>query len=683
MKFFKTLLVGVFALFSTALSAQETGTVWNSKVDNLGDGFYSISVTATIPADRHIYALGELGGYNPTVITFTSEQIQLVGDLVPSSEPHKYYDDMYKMDMADYSGSVTFTQRVAALAENVDVEMTIDWQECSDENCFIGEKAETISLGAEFTTAEAATAAAASFEAEAVVEAATAAAASFEAEAVAEADEAEEENADPGFWGMIIEAIIWGFAALLTPCVFPMIPMTVSFFMKGSANKARAKFRAIMYGVFIVSLYTLPIAALIIITHVAGGDAVTADIFNWLGTHWLPNIIFFIVFMVFAASFFGAFEIVLPSKLVNKSDENVDKKKGLGGVFFLALTLVLVSFSCTGPIVGSVLIKATQGEVWTPIFAMMAFALAFSIPFVLCALFPGLLNKMPKSGGWLNSVKVVLGFVEIALGLKFLSTADQVYHWGILDREIYLAIWIVCFTLLGFYLLGKLKFKHDSEVKHISTFRLFAAIGVFSFVVYMIPGMWGAPLKGLSGYMPPLQSQDFVLSNGGSSLSYDAYKDFPKSVKYGDFLELPHGLKGFYDLEEAKEYAAKVGKPIFLDVTGHGCVNCRNMEASVWSDEGVKERLVNEFVICALYVDDKTELPAENWVKDGGKTLKTLGKINSAFVLKEFNAASQPFYAVLDAEGNKLGKSRSYNLDVDAFIAWMDKGLEIYKTTQK
>ena len=666
MKFFKTLLLGVFALFSTTLSAQEVGTEWNSKVDNLGDGFYNISVTATIPTDRHIYALGELGGYNPTEITFTSEQIQLIGGLVPSSEPHKYYDDIFMMDMGDYSGSVTFTQKVAALAENANVEVAIVWQECSDENCFMGEKSVSVKLGGEFTTAEAAATAEVTTADEAVV-----------------AAEDEDEAASGGFWGMIIEAIIWGFAALMTPCVFPMIPMTVSFFMKGSDNKARAKFRAIMYGVFIVSLYTLPIAALIIITRIAGGDAVTADIFNWLGTHWLPNIIFFIVFMIFAASFFGAFEIVLPSKLVNKSDENVDKKKGLGGVFFLALTLVLVSFSCTGPIGGSVLIKATQGEVWTPIFAMMAFALAFSIPFVLCALFPGLLSKMPKSGGWLNSVKVVLGFVEVALGLKFLSTADQVYHWGILDREIYLAIWIVCFTLLGFYLLGKLKFKHDSDLKHISTFRLFAAIGVFSFVVYMIPGMWGAPLSGLSGYMPPLQSQDFVLSNGGgATVSVDAYKDFPKDVKYGDFLELPHGLKGFYDLEEAKEYAAKVGKPIFLDITGHGCVNCRNMEASVWSDPAVKDRLINEFVICALYVDDKTELPAEHWVKDGSKTLKTLGKINSAFALKEFNAASQPFYAVLDAEGNKLGRSRSYNLDVDAFIEWMDNGLEIYKSTK-
>ena len=646
MKFLKTILVAVVALFSTTLVAQEptTGTKWSAEVENLGEGYYNINVTAQVPENLHIYAMGELGGYNPTIITFASENISLEGETTPSREPHKYFDDIFMIDMGDYAGEVTFTQKVAALKKNAKVAITIEWQECSDENCYMGEQELEVKLGKQT------------------------------AEVVAPA--AEESGNGGNFWAMIIEAIIWGFAALLTPCVFPMVPMTVSFFMKGSDNKARAKFRAIMYGVFIVALYTLPIAALIIITRVVGGDAVTADIFNWLATHWLPNIIFFIVFMIFAASFFGAFEIVLPSKLVNKSDENVDKKKGLGGVFFLALTLVLVSFSCTGPIVGSVLIKATQGEVWTPIFAMMAFSLAFALPFVLCALFPGLLSKMPKSGGWLNSVKVVLGFVEVALGLKFLSTADQVYHWGLLDREIYLAIWIVCFTLLGFYLLGKLKFKHDSEVKYVSTFRLFAAIGVFAFVVYMIPGMWGAPLKGLSGYLPPMQTQDFVMGSGSATAAADSEASAPTTVKYGDFLELPLGLDGFFDLEEAKAYAAKVGKPIFLDFTGHGCVNCREMEARVWSDPTVKAKLENDFVICALYVDDKKQVAKEDWVTAAnGKVLKTLGKINSAFALEQFGANAQPHYVILDAEGKQLGDARGYNLDVAAFVEWMDGGI--------
>ncbi len=650
MKHLKFMFAVLLSLMTFGLSAQSTRTTWTTTATDLGEGLYEIKVTASIPEDLHIYALGELGGYNPTTITVQpTKKVEVVGEVTPSKEPRTYYDEVFKMNMGDYSGEVTFTQQVRSRKADREVKVLIEWQECTDQTCQMGEEEQSVVLSG-------------SVAGKGKKNEATVA-------------PAEESGAATGgnFWSIIIEAILWGFAALLTPCVFPMVPMTVSFFMKGSENKRVAKFRAAMYGVFIVALYTLPIAALILITKVVGGDAVTADIFNWLATHWLPNIIFFAVFMVFAASFFGAFEIVLPSKLVNKSDENVDKKKGLGGVFFLALTLVLVSFSCTGPIVGSVLIKATQGEVLTPIFAMLAFSLAFALPFVLCALFPGLLNKMPKSGGWLNSVKVVLGFVEVALGFKFLSTADQVYHWGLLDREVYLAIWIVVFTMLGFYLLGKLRFKHDSEVKYISTFRLALAIGVFTFVVYMIPGMWGAPLKALSGYLPPMQTQDFVLGGEGGGTAATP-KAEQRTVKYGDFLELPLGLEGYFDLEEAKEYAAEVGKPIFLDFTGHGCVNCREMEARVWSDPAVKAKLENEFVICALYVDDKKQVAEEDWVTtESGKVLKTLGKINSNFALEQFGANAQPHYVILDAEGNQLGDARGYDLDVAAFVEWMDR----------
>ena len=653
MKHLKFMFAVLLSLMTFGLSAQSTRTTWTTTATDLGEGLYEIKVTASIPEDLHIYALGELGGYNPTTITVQpTKKVEVVGEVTPSKEPRTYYDEVFKMNMGDYSGEVTFTQQVRSRKADREVKVLIEWQECTDQTCQMGEEEQSV-----------------------VLSGSVAGKGKKNEATVAPAEESGAPVASDGnFWSIIIEAILWGFAALLTPCVFPMVPMTVSFFMKGSENKRVAKFRAAMYGVFIVALYTLPIAALILITKVVGGDAVTADIFNWLATHWLPNIIFFAVFMVFAASFFGAFEIVLPSKLVNKSDENVDKKKGLGGVFFLALTLVLVSFSCTGPIVGSVLIKATQGEVLTPIFAMLAFSLAFALPFVLCALFPGLLNKMPKSGGWLNSVKVVLGFVEVALGFKFLSTADQVYHWGLLDREVYLAIWIVVFTMLGFYLLGKLRFKHDSEVKYISTFRLALAIGVFTFVVYMIPGMWGAPLKALSGYLPPMQTQDFVLGGEGGGTAATAPKAEQRTVKYGDFLELPLGLEGYFDLEEAKEYAAEVGKPIFLDFTGHGCVNCREMEARVWSDPAVKTKLENEFVICALYVDDKKQVAKEDWVTtESGKVLKTLGKINSNFALEQFGANAQPHYVILDAEGNQLGDARGYDLDVAAFVEWMDR----------
>ena len=457
-------------------------------------------------------------------------------------------------------------------------------------------------------------------------------------------------------WALILEAILWGFAMLLTPCVFPMVPMTVSFFIKGGAG---GRFRAIMYGVFIVLLYTVPISIIIGLTRILGGAAVTADIFNWLATHWLPNLIFFVVFMLFAASFFGAFEIVLPSKLVNASDKKSDRG-GLGGVFFMALTLVLVSFSCTGPIVGTVLIKSTAGEFWAPMVTMLAFSVAFALPFTLLAFFPSVLKNLPKSGGWLNSVKVVLGFIELALGLKFLSVADQTYHWGILDREVYLAIWIVVFTLLGFYLLGKLRFKYDDEVKHIGLGRLGLAIAVFSFVVYMIPGMFGAPLKALSGYLPPLETQDFVVSGGVSEAS-------PAP------LNMPHGLRAYATLEEGLAAAKQSGRLVFVDITGHGCVNCREMEARVWSDPEVLQRLSQNFEIVALYTDDKAKLPESQWVETPeGKTLKDVGRVNSYIARTRFGVNAQPNYFILDSSGKILAGPRGYNLSVPGFISFLD-----------
>ena len=485
-------------------------------------------------------------------------------------------------------------------------------------------------------------------------------------------------------WGLILQAILWGFAMLLTPCVFPMVPMTVSFFLKGSESVAQGRFKAGMYGLFIVLLYTLPIALLIVITRIIGGESVTADIFNWIATHWLPNILFFIIFMVFAASFFGAFEITLPQSLVNKSDKGSDKK-GLAGVFFMALTLVLVSFSCTGPIVGNVLIQATSsnGAWWIPIITMLAFSVAFALPFTLLAFFPSLLKDLKKSGGgWLNTVKVVMGFIEVALGFKFLSMADQTYHWGLLDREIYLAIWIVVFTLLGFYLLGKLKFAHDDDVPHISVTRLSLAIVVFSFVVYMVPGMWGAPLSGLSGYLPPISTQDYVLAPGATShvVTTDEAPVQAEGKKY-DFLHLPHNLEGYFDLEQGLEAAKEAGKPVFVDVTGHACVNCREMEQRVWSDPAALDILRNEFVIVALYVDDKHKLPEEDWVTDAqtGKVYKDLGRVNSYIARERFNVNAQPNYVLLSPDGEILVPTHSYDLSVENFIKFLNSGIDAYK----
>lgn len=633
-------LIAAVSLFAQP----QTHVSWKTGVESLGDGLYEITATARMDAGWHIYDLGPYEfGPNPTAITFTlPEGASLEGELGASRKAETYFDDVFEINIGYYEGEVSFSQKVRGSGE---VGLTVEWMACDENNCTpLNDETFSVTIGQQQKAPAS-------------------------------------KSADGSIWSMILAAILWGFAALLTPCVFPIIPMTVSFFMKGDYKPAQNRFRALMYGVFIILLYTVPIAVLILVTRLIGGDAVTADIFNWLATHWLPNIIFFLVFMAFAASFFGAFEIVLPSKLSNSSDAQVDKRKGLGGVFFLALTLVLVSFSCTGPIVGTVLINATQGEFWAPIVTMFAFSLAFALPFVLFAMFPGLLKNLPKSGGWLNTVKVVLGFIEIALGFKFLSTADQVYHWGLLNREVYLAIWIVDFTLLGFYLLGKLKFKFDSDVKYISTGRLVLAIIDFAFVVWMIPGMFGAPLKALSGYLPPMETQEFVLGRQSAAApapvqapaaSIDAQGVvLPGTGKYSDFLELPLGLQGFFDLDEAKAYAAAVGKPVFLDFTGHGCVNCREMESRVWSNPDVLGMLANDFVLCALYCDDKIKVDEKDWVTtDAGKTLKTLGKINSHYGLTEFGVAAQPFYVILSPSG-EVRSTRSYNLDVDAFKAWL------------
>ena len=479
----------------------------------------------------------------------------------------------------------------------------------------------------------------------------------------------------PFDWGLVLQAILWGFAMLLTPCVFPMIPMTVSFFLKNSGNAHRGRFYAFMYGVFIVLLYTVPISLIILITWIAGGDTVTADIFNWLATHWLPNILFFVVFMTFAASFFGAFEITLPSSWVNKADGKSDKK-GLIGVFFMALTLVLVSFSCTGPIVGTVLIQSTKGQFWMPIVTMLAFSVAFALPFTVFALFPSLLTKL-RSGSWLGSVKVVLGFVEVALGFKFLSVADQTYHWGLLDREVYLAIWIVTFSLLGLYLLGKIRFAHDEKVDHLSVTRLALAIADFAFVVYMIPGMFGAPLKALSGYLPPLSTQDFVLGAASTATPSTHGNGHAVSLfgeKYG--LHLPLGLDGYFTLEEGLAAAKSTGKPVFVDVTGHGCVNCREMEARVWSDSRVLELLSQKFVVVVLYVDDKTKLDEADWVYTAnGDVYKEIGRANAYIARTRFDVNSQPNYILLDSNGRQLAPPRGYSLDVQGFIDFLNIAL--------
>lgn len=654
MKRLTTLLAAI--LIGAAAIAQnltEQLVAWSSHVEKVDEDTFRVVFTGKVAEGYHTYTLTDK--YAATEIMDASVTGgELEGNPYETGTPVEELDEFGEIGR-HYYDKIVIAQDIRKLSDNIVFTGTIFSNACTGGAC----KAEYYDFDINIGTAETAM--------------------KSDNTTIQSADTEESRTGFP--WGLILQAILWGFAMLLTPCVFPMVPMTVSFFLKGSESVSQGRFKAGMYGTFIVLLYTLPIAILIIMTRVIGGESVTADIFNWIATHWLPNIIFFIIFMVFAASFFGAFEITLPQSIVNRSDKGADKK-GLAGVFFMALTLVLVSFSCTGPIVGNVLIQATSsnGAWWIPIVTMFAFSLAFALPFTLLAFFPSLLKDLKKSGGgWLNTVKVVMGFIEVALGFKFLSMADQTYHWGLLDREIYLAIWIVVFTMLGFYLIGKLRFAHDEEVTHISVTRLALATAVFSFVVYMIPGMWGAPLKALTGYLPPISTQDFVMTPG--SISSAAIQSETTEKKY-DFLHLPHDLQGYFDLEDGIKAAQEAGKPLFIAVTGHACVNCREMEERVWSDPAALELLRNEFVITALYVDDKHKLPKEDWVTDSetGKVYKDLGRVNSYIARERFGVNAQPNYILLSPDGKTiLAPVHSYDLSVENFIDFLQSGLEAYK----
>lgn len=645
----------LFLLSAVPLFAQmgEPIVKWSVSQGKAENGITEIIFSGTISSGWHTYG----ASHKDSPVTVEFEDVKgysLEGGLYDLLKPEKFGGDDVFFD------KIKVAQKIRVAEDASSLKGMITSSSCTDNSCGAPEDWNfEIKLRKEADAAVAAV----PEKAETAVTA--------EAPEISQNVTEEEQQAGGSLWALILEAVLWGFAMLLTPCVFPMVPMTISFFMKGSSTPAAGRFKAFMYGLFIVLLYTVPISLIIGATYIFGGETVTADIFNWLSTHWLPNIIFFIVFMVFAASFFGAFEITLPSALVNKSDKNSDKG-GLAGIFFMALTLVLVSFSCTGPIVGSVLIKSTQGEFWTPMVTMLAFSVAFALPFTIFAMFPSLLKKL-KSGSWLNSVKVVLGFIEVALGLKFLSVADQTYHWGLLDREIYLAIWIVVFTLLGLYLLGKIKFEADSEVKHIGIFRLFLVIVDFTFVVYMIPGMFGAPLKALSGYLPPIETQDFILGSNPSQ-QVVSIEEATKGEK------LPLGLTGYHSMEEGYAAAKASGKPVFLDISGLACVNCREMEQRVWSDPKVLSILKNDFVIVVLYTDDKTKLPESEWVTtSSGKVLKDKGRVNAWFVRENFGVSAQPNYVLLSPDGKQLAPIRGYNTDIDGFIEFLNSGLEKMK----
>ncbi len=582
------------------------------QVRALGGGEYEVVIGATIDEGWGIYDLSKYeDGPTSTSLTLTPQSgVEAIGDVSSTPQSTKRWDDLFAMSIGKFYGEVTLSQRLRVDGDATrNVEFVVEWMSCSDMAC---------NPPTEYV---------------------------FNVELKGETSRG-------ALWWTILEAMLWGIAALLTPCVFPMVPMTIAYFMKGEQGATRGRLAAMLFGLFIVALYTIPIGVVIFVTYLFDGGTVTADLFNWVATHWLPNMLFFAIFIVFAASFFGLFEITLPSSWVNRSDARGDKGSVVG-IFFLALTLVLVSFSCTGPIVGSVLIKSTSGEVWQPVLTMFAFSSAFALPFVGVALFPALMQRMPRSGGWLGSVKIVLGFLELALALKFLSVVDQTYHWGVLNRELYLAIWVVIFALLGLYLLGKLQFAHEQRVESVGFVRLLLSIVSFTFALYLMSGLWGAPLKGLAGYLPPPSASSEVV--------------------------VGEAVVGSKELERAQQRARNEGKPLLVDLTGYGCVNCREMEQRVWSDAEVARMLRDEYVVVALYMDDKREAPESEWITtQSGRVLKSVGRINSHFALDRFGVNAQPYYIILGRDGEQLTPPRGYNLDVAAYIDFLQRGVAAY-----
>ncbi|MFA7471982.1 MAG: cytochrome c biogenesis protein CcdA [Spirosomataceae bacterium] len=645
-----------------------------------------IVLRAVIDRDWYLYSsdIDPDLGPTPTSITFEPHpSFEVVGKLVPIGAQKKY-DKIWEADITYFENRATFRQKIKILDKNPVIQGEIDFLTCSnvsglcvpgnDEFLISGLNVQEKPKASTVTETTPPTTTSISLE--------TASPSNDSGEGVIESDEnkeavavdtntviqedfpmvTEQSGSDSSLWAFALAAFLAGLAALLTPCVFPVIPMTVTYFTKQENGRKKA----LVYGASIILIYTF----IGVIVSRINGPAFA----NFLSTHWIPNVLFFLIFFMFGLAFLGMFEIVIPSSLINKIDSKADQG-GLTGVFFMAFTLVLVSFSCTGPIAGSILVASAGGQVIKPIVGMIAYSAAFAIPFTLFALFPGWLKSLPKSGGWLNTVKVVLGFLELALALKFLSIADQVYHWRILDREIYLAFWIVIFSFLGFYLLGKIRTPHDSPIEKLSVPRILLSIVTFTFVVYMIPGMWGAPLKALAGYLPPQTTQDFDLYTASTVAPTKDATDLT-TVKYGDLFKLPHGLNGFFELEQALEHGKKTGKPIFIDFTGHGCVNCREMEARVWSHPDVLSRLQNDYVIVALYVDDKTLLPESEWYTSSfdNRVKKTIGARNADIQIVRYNNNAQPYYCLVDHDGSLLVPPTHYDLNPQNFAAFLDRG---------
>lgn len=656
MKHIYLFFIAIAALFNQSLNAQIVQPVqWSSQLQMTSDTEGYVEFNASISKGWHMYALQlPEGGPRPTSFVFSDVSgVEFTDEITPSRAPIEKVDMIFHLRLGWWDADVSFRRNFKLTdTSGCKIEGYVEYQGCNDQSCIPPTK-EPFSLShGNIATSETS---ASDSNAVALPTDSRNNSTQITSDQLWTPVDYPEIGPDTitdisgsSWWHIFIWGFIGGLIALLTPCVWPMIPLTVSFFLKRSSNRKRAIGDAMIYGVGIIVIYLVLGLA---ITMIFGAGKL-----NDLATNALFNILFFLLLVVFAISFFGAFDIKLPARWSNSVDSKAERTTGLLSIFFMAFTLALVSFSCTGPIIGTLLVEAaTMGNISGPAIGMGAFALALAIPFTLFAIFPSLLKEMPRSGGWLNSVKVVLGFLELALSLKFLSVADLAYGWGILDREVFVSLWIVIFALLGIYLLGKLKFSHDSDLDHVSIPRFFLALASFSFAIYLVPGLWGAPLKGVSAFVPPLYTQDFNLYEGGQ-------------------------FKEFHDYEEGMRYAADNNRPVIIDFSGYGCVNCRKMEGAVFDTQEVSTLIKENFVLIKLMVDDKASLPEPVTVLENGKKIKleTVGDKWSYLQRHKFAASTQPFYVILDNNGDALAKPYSYNENVAEFMYWIEAGMKQY-----
>ncbi len=661
-------------LVLTDLSAQILDPVkWSSRVEQKSDTELVLSMDAKIDAGWHLYSqFTPDGGALPAIFNYKDAKgnYQLIGKTI-ESKYEKEFNDIFEVDEYYFTKSAQFKQTIKVLNPKLKtIKVFLEGQTCIDGRCIQEEENFTFSLP-EVKVVETPVVLTDTTTTSATVDS-TSTQLKTDQQVKTSVDKPKENKKKKSLWGIFILAFLGGFAALLTPCVFPMIPMTVSFFTKQSKTKAAGIRNAFIYGISIIIIY---VGLGMIITAIFGIDSLNA-----LSTNVWFNVIFFIILMIFAASFLGAFEIVLPHSLLNKIDRQADRG-GYIGIFFMALALAVVSFSCTGPIVGTLLGESAKQGGIGPVVGMLGFSSAIALPFMLFAMFPGWMNSLPKSGGWLNTVKVSLGFLELAFAFKFLSNADLVLQTHLLEREVFLAIWIAVFGAWAYYLFGKIKLPHDSELHHISVGRLFVALFVTTFTMYLIPGLWGAPLKILSGYTPPMtysESPNGVgYHNAALTENNSSAVALPKNAHIG-----PLGITSFHDFEEGVAYAKQVNKPILLDFTGHACANCRKMEENVWSDPEILKILKTDIVLISLYGDDQRELPeSEQYISKSGSEVTTIGKKWRIFQIERYNINSQPYYAILDSNGNDFDSHSpvGYTPDVEEYKKWLKDGVAQFK----